>query len=115
MWNLHTSVGKKLAVLLSASLFLSVLAPPNLSSAPTVHHSESLDARGQALHQDAPPQLPANRAGAGTQRSEPEAEDTTLSHEDQQRQFRAGDSYVPSDQELSLFYPPGSRRPLWGY
>jgi hypothetical protein len=21
----------------------------------------------------------------------------------------------PSEQELSLFYPPGSRRPLWGY
>jgi len=111
----HISVGNKLAVLLLASPFLFVLAPPCFSSPSTGHQPGSHNARGQALNRDMPPQLPADRAGAGRLDPEKAAGDTTLSHEEQQRHFRAGDSYVPSDQELHLLYPPGSRRPLWGY
>jgi hypothetical protein len=115
MKHLYTVVSKKLPVLLVVSLFLSVLAPPSLSSALTGRPPGSLDARRHGLKQDSAPQLPADRAGAETQRPENQTGDTTLSHEERQGHFRAGDSYVLSDQELRLFYPPGSRRPLWGY
>ena len=115
MKHLHTAGGKKLPVLLFASLFLSLLAPSSLLSAPTSHPPGSLTAREHGLNRDATPQLPADRADADTQRPENQTGDTTLRHEEPQGQFRAGDSYVPSDQELRLFYPPGSRRPLWGY
>jgi len=113
MKHLSTSVRKKLRVLLFASLFLSVLAPQSLSFALTGYSSENLNTRGQRLNGDATPQLPAD--GAETRRPKDKVGDTTLSHKEQQRHFRAGDSYVPSDQELHLLYPPGSRRPLWGY
>ena len=115
MKHYQITVGKKRIKWLRLMLILGVLAPLRLWAAPPMDQRGDLTDMEPALHQDAPSREPDDRADPDLQQPDTAVEDTELRHAAPQDHFRSEDDYFPSDDELRLWYRPGSRRPLWGY
>jgi hypothetical protein len=115
MENPRTTVLRTRLRLLGLVLLLSALTPPRLWAAPAVAQRGERLAGDLGGHRTIPAPQAADRAEAGRGRAASEPGDSSLRHAAPQGPFQAGDAYVPSDQDVRLWYPPGARRPLWGY
>jgi hypothetical protein len=102
-----------------AGLLLAVMAAPVLPlAAADVRQSHVLSACEDRLRtgeDDATgqPLSPATEPSIREEESEEDPGDLILSERWERRSGQ--ELYGSSEQALRLFYPPGSRRPLWGY
>jgi hypothetical protein len=98
----------------SGLLLAVVAAPVRLLAAPAAPQQQlrpACEDDSSAAKDDSTGELrcPATEPSMG----EDEHGDLILSERWEKRSSQ--EPYWPSEQELRLFYPPGSRRPLWGY